>query len=745
MLQHKFVWACLCSGIALGSTLVTPACAEAAQASAQADARRTEAVQLARQNHYAEALAICQQLAEEGDVDVSFWADYLTILSWAGQQEKMTALAEQQFGQNVMSLSTYALLPLAQAYSAEGAIGKAETIYDGLVQRAKAAGDEAQLAQIAQSRAQAAMNRKDYVEAEAHYREVKQARPQEVRDMDAERAARYVQQGEAGRAVRILRPYVIAKTATSHMFSDYLMALRFDNQPKLAKKDFQTYVQDWADIPAYGLQTIGDIYLRSHDYKQAHKIYHYIEQREKAPQSYVELGDAYALAMLGHEKNALTLYQKVLTDNKYSPRMQNIIASDGDVYLRSGRLFFGGRVYKLLGKDAVEKEQYQLRHGLTLVNINRDLHSPQMNFQRDAVMAGRDYSLTAKKVLQPLTNSKNESVRLQASAGLAQNALERGLYATADQKIAKLQAWDNDNPAVLQVSSQQEGRQEHDFSAYYANRIDNKRNHESNAGFDTSNYLGQNVYLNAGMSHNRLQDGRLRASYNQENLGATWNFAQGSVGAAYQYFGDEWRDGYQAFLNYDINDLSSLNLTVGRRPHDAAGAVKRHITEEYRSVRWDFLPHYRWQFSTGYEWADLSDGNDDWNLDISGHYFLTQKHNFVDTIPFSFNRGHYDQRAEEYDSPYRSIYYGLGWSRLWNLPRHDCQWRWTNMLNWGHDDDERMGLSPYTRLEYRKSLPQNQQLTAAAQYNWYFHQEPNADWQRRNNGYLFELNYEIGW
>ena len=44
-----------------------------------------EAVQLARGGNYAKSLQIMQQLEQE--TDEGYWADYLVILSWAGQEK----------------------------------------------------------------------------------------------------------------------------------------------------------------------------------------------------------------------------------------------------------------------------------------------------------------------------------------------------------------------------------------------------------------------------------------------------------------------------------------------------------------------------------------------------------------------------------------------------------------------------------------------------------------------------------
>ena len=745
-MKRSFLRACLLGSFCLYAGLgLTPAVQAALPA--DAEAQRTEAVRLARANQYEPALAIFRQLAAAGDEDTGFWADYLTVLSWDGKTADMTQLAEQHFGSDFSPLPDYALSALAQAYSQQGLLQKADSVYQLLAKRGNDEGQARKAADLASQQAVDAMNRKDYVEGERYFAKAKQLAPASAknyaRDIDARRAAIYVQQGEAGRAVRILTPYVADKTATPHMFSDYLLALRFDNQAKRAEKDFSAYGKDWSDLPSYGLQTMGDIYLRSRQYAKAHDIYHYLNQR--GPQAYVRLGDAYALMQLGREKEALAEYQAVLNENQYSTKLENLIAGDGTALLQQGRLHEGRQVYALLGRDKAEKETYRLAYGQALVRVNSDLYDPLRNFQRDVLLDGRDYYYEAARVLKPLQKSADPEIRLQAKALMANNVLNQGRFASSDKAVAALLAEDNDHPAVLDVSAKNDARQEHDLGLSYGNHVDNKRNHESSLGLDYSQYLGANLYASAGAAHYRLQDGRLHSSYNQDYAGLRWLYGRGSLGLNYDYFGSDWKNGYDASFSYDVNDLSSLSFAVGRRPHDAAGAVAHRITEDYASVEWDFIPHPRWRLGLSYERADLSDDNQYWQAALSGRYALSQRHNYFDALPFTISRSHYDDTSDIYDSPYRSINYGIGWSRTWYIKGQERQWRWTNMLNWGHDNDERNGFSPTTRLEFIQELPHHQRLVAAAQYNRYFHQETTSDWQRRNNGYLFEVNYQVGW
>ena len=710
----------------------------------QAASMRNQAVALARSNKYEQALSLCQKLAEAGYEDPGFWADYLTILSWAGKEKDMIVLAEKHYPQGFTSLPDYALKPLAQAYAHQGMASRADVVYAILADRNGADSDKAY--ELDYQRALDAMARKDYVEGERYFSQAKTEAPSWLteysRDVDAKRAALYIQQGEAGRAVRILQPYVKQKQALPHMFSDYLMALRLDNKMKEAVKAFENY-PDWQQLPAYGQQTMGDIYLRSGKYRQAHKIYDYVLRHNPSePMSYVLLGDAYALVMMGRESEGVAQYAQAL---KVRPAVAGLIAGDGAAFLRSGQLHAARQVYSLLGHTPTERQNWALQYGQALVRVDRDLDNSLSNFFRDSALDGRDYYFEAHRVLQPLIQSADSDIRISAQAALAQNELQKGRFATAEKKIINLLQQDNDAPDVLDVSAKNEVRANNYLSLYYGSHIDNKRNHESNLGFDYSGYAGRNFYALAGMGWNRLQDGALHSSYTHRYGGAYWEHPHGQVKALYDDFGSDWKDGYTLSTSYDVNDISSWTYAMGRRPHDAAGAVDDRIMENFHSLRWDFIPAARWRLGLEYDWSRLTDGNHYWQAGLDGSYALGGHHNYWDTIPFTFSRSHYDDQSDTYDSPYRSVNYGIGWSRSWYDKGKDRIWRWTNMVNVGHDNDERQGISPSSRLEIIQHLPHNQSLRSAVQYNWYFHQDPDAAWLRRNHGYLFEAGYEIGW
>lgn len=273
----------------------------------------------------------------------------------------------------------------------------------------------------------AALERHDNVTAEACFERAVAEVPEEDRqrfrfDVDAKRAALYIKNGEPDRAEKILAPYVMAGTDNMKVVSDYLMALRMNNKPKEAISYFETYCTDWSRMPVYGLQNMGDVYLRQGDWKKAHKLYTYT-----LPQSdsdFVRMGDAYALANLGRKEEAIGEYKTVV---KRNPVRQTIVPIDAAVFLQHGDVAFARKMFAMLGQTPEEREHYQLAYAQALLDVQRDkIADPKQQFLRDERLSGRDYHREIDKVLVPLLESGDEDVRTQALALKARNQLQRG-------------------------------------------------------------------------------------------------------------------------------------------------------------------------------------------------------------------------------------------------------------------------------------------------------------------------------
>ena len=596
----------------------------------------------------------------------------------------------------------------------------------------------------------AALERHDDVTAEACFARAVAEVPVEDRerfrfDVDAKRAALYIKNGEPERAETILAPYVQAGTDNLKVVSDYLMALRMEGKPQEAMAYFEAHFPteaDWSKLPVYGLQNMGDIYLRQGKWRQAHVLYTYT-----LPQSdndFVRMGDAYALGHLGQKTEALEAYQMVIERN---PVRRVIVPMDAAAFLQEGDLAFARKMFDLLGTTPEEREQVQLQYAETLLDVqNQTIADAKRQFLRDERLAGRDYHHEIDKVLAPLLQSKNEDVRTKALALKAQNQLQRGAIASAEETLASSLAQDAEEPATFRAGSGLSTTQRHALTVTAGENVDTDTNHYRDVGVDYRQYLGSNLYalVGTGWSHN--EDDDVTGAYVESYAGFDWRQPWGFFQLTYDRAdGDIEQNGYDATLHYDCNDITGLEFEAGRHPYDAARAVRAGIYRDAYALRFDHLLTNRWRLGLAGEWADLSDGNDWWSLGLATSLGLGHRHNFRDQLLASYRYSHYDEQVDLYNSPNRRVEYAFGCSRKWQLPRLRASWELIPMLGWNQEDGTGTEFSPTLRLVYRRDFAHYQSLALGLQYDWQQHDPDRANADHQKSGYSVDVSYDIGW
>ena len=736
----------------------------------QTESQHREAVQLARGGKYDQSLSILQSLEAQGDTESGFWADYVTILSWAGKDQEMLAVADKHYGNDFSSLPEYAGMPLARTYFQNGQEEKGCEVLTALIAKGSAAAklayaehvqqtgqyqagkdiygelavtDAVPAIKLYESQARAAMDRNDFIEAERYFSLMKSSASASdddtVRDVDALRAALYIRHREEDRAVNILRPYVENGQATMNMVSDYLTALRFDNKQKEAIADFKKYCPDWSKMPVYGLQNMADLYLRAGKFSQADELYIYILTREDI--GYVRMGHAYCLAMNRHEGKAYAEYQTIV--QKYS-NLQSAVATDGTTFLSMGKIHLARELYGLVGTTPAEKNAYQLQYATALSDIDTDTDNEGMNFEQTEILNGRTYYHEAQDILQRLSNDPELGVA--ARAGLAANKVKKGLYADADRMLQSLNEKNSMAPEVSAANMANNRRLEKDAHVYFESGVDYLRDRTDEYGVDGSCYLGGNVYATSSFVQYVLHDDDARALYHRSTLGLSYRYDRGQVNLAYGlYAGDSDMNSLIAGLTYEFNDLATLTFSSERRPHAVASAVLGGIDERAYSIRWDQIVNDKLRLGFQYEWSRLTDSNRYKNYTFDGVYGLSANTAYRDNLLFNFSHGGYDRTSDLYNSPSRRIDFAAGFSRKWMIPRKNRTWEWITMLGWGHDNNDGNGFEPMTRVEMMQELKANQTLVVGMEYDWHRGMVDTDTTNYRSGGYLFDVNYYIGW
>lgn len=758
--------------VSVGLCMLPHVSTVAAEPVASAVEMQAEAVTLARNGDYKTSLQILDKLEMQGYRDEGFWADYITILSWAGEDAKMIREAEKHYVNGFGNMPDYAAMPLAQAYIRQGKADRADEILSLLSKRGNVEaeliyaermlylGEYDQADKLYQeiasqkdvppyrvhySKALASMQRNDFVSAEKEFALAAKLVPQDqkeiVRDMDAKKAALYIQHREEDRAVNVLRPYVENHTATMHMLSDYLTALRYDEKPDEAIAVFKRECPDWSKVPSYGLQNMADLYLRAERYREADKIYRYILTRDDI--AYVRMGHAYCLAAMRQDRAAIEEYAAIV--ERY-PDLQSAVAVDGTTMLRMGRISLARHLYALLGKTKEEKASYQLQYAQTLMKLEpEDDKNEGLNFKQTEKLDGRTYYHEAQRNFSALKD--DPVLGLAAKSGMAENKVKKGLYADADAILQQVSSKDETNANLFSPKLENDMRPESSLHTYFENGMDYKKDHSIEFGMDFQKYIGGNFYKTDSVSHHVLHDDESDASYNQMRSGVSYHFDRGQFDLTYdRYSGGDYSssNGLRSLVTYEFNDLAQITFETGKRPHETATAVSAGIHERFKTLQWAQIVNDRTRFTFGYNWNTLSDGNHYSGYDAATTYNLTTTPGHRDNLLFTYGHGHYDSESLSYDSPKRRVDYAAGFSRKWLIPRRERTIESITMLSWGHDNDEAKEFAPSTRIELTQNLPGNQSIVIGGEYSW--HQNRATDeTNRRSSGYLFDINYYLEW
>ncbi len=266
------------------------------------DIKESFALDLARINRTDEALAIYRSLLQTQSLDLSGLYDYITVLSWSGQEKEALAIFEG-LPDNSSTLPGYMCSALGQMYLNQGNSQKALALYRQGVAKGdhgcilalayyNAAHDNEQeaffsLAKLIADnpgqpdpyiwRAKAYLAAGRIYEAVEDYDRALATVPQDYlscrRDIQSEQAVFFLRAGECSYAAQLLAPYVKAQTATVTMQCDYLAALEKCGSYAEVVRQAGIMWPDISKVPAYGLRIVGDCYIRLGDKESAARYY----------------------------------------------------------------------------------------------------------------------------------------------------------------------------------------------------------------------------------------------------------------------------------------------------------------------------------------------------------------------------------------------------------------------------------------------------------------------------------------
>ena len=696
-------------------------------------AAREYAVALAQNEQFSASLDIFKQLYQQAPDNTDIIFDYIVVLNWAGNNRSAIELFEKL---NVKTVPAYVRTSAAGAYYQVGEYSKAQKLFHetAVTGDRKAQIWEAQSfmsmgevessdaiykdlltkypedIDIYLSRASMLMLVKKYSAAVTDFEKALSLTPSDASGIDSRRkinyqmAISYIRTGEEARAIVLLKPYIQDGTADVWMQSDYVSALRLTADYKMAISEGERLWKDYGKVPSFGLQSLGDSYLRLGQVEKAEKIYELILKREPGSMN-VRLGLAYSYLLEGKLDKGLALYRQILKDD---PTRAEIVLDDA--------------------YDFVAKTRYVAGKSLYQVIVDQFPNVPI--FRQEMASSFADNEMPRQAYEQFKVLSQLPGGELVGKAGMAESSVLVGDYHAAGKVIGDLREKYGRN-AISQAAIQSyERRRRGGMDSTYTYYSDYKQIDSRQFIVTADQNIGGSYSILASLGTNRLTDRdgtNERITLNTRSLGLQY--------LGLKYDSKVWLDSYQSngtftgyriFNNYYFDDHSILNFNVQKGPILDVQALNpsneellgRIVTTNYTiglTRRIGAKDTFAFNFTRGF----YSDNNQVNSYDLNWDRILfDSEKKSIDGFMF-VNRTSYKQQQINgndtvYESPTVRETYGAGLTERWIIPKG--YWQATVTLGWGRDRPEPYDFEPSFRLEYGHQFSPYHQLIAGAEY-----------------------------
>lgn len=723
-------------------------------------AAKEYAIALARSQQFSESLDIFKQLYQKYPDNKEVQFDYVVVLNWAGNNLAAIEMFEKLDGKTV---PTYVKVSVAGAYYQTGDYKTAQKLFHEVA----VTGDHKALIWEAQSllrmgeidagnkiykllldknpndidvylsRASVFVLMNQHTAAVADFEKALSLVPtgdegiNKRRQINYDMAISYIRVGDEARAILLLKPYIQDGSADVWMQGDYITALRLNADYKTAISEGERLWPDYGKIPNFGLQALGDSYLRSGQLQKAEKIYEHILKRD--PNSInVKLGLAYSYMAEGNITKGTELYRQVLNED---PKRAEVILDDAYDFVAKNRYAAGKSIYGLVVEQFPDIPAFRQELASSLA----DNQMPRQAYEQFAALA------------------KLPGGQLVGNAGMAEAAVTVGDYHAAGQAIGILREKYARNAisqaAIANYDSRRKGGA--DFSYIYTSDY---KGIESRQFVVTSDQnIGGSYSILASIGTNRITD---------KDVNESTTLKSKSIGL--QYLGMKfdtrlWVDsyqssgtfsGYRVYNNYYFNDHAVLNLDFERTPILDVQALNpanaellgRIMSSNYRigfTRQVGLKDTYSFNFTRGL----YSDGNQvnsydlrwdrtlfdndkksvDWFVFVNRSNYKLQQINGLDTV---------------YESPTVRQAYGTGFTQRWVIPKG--YWEATTTLAWGRDRPDPNDFEPSFRLEYGHNFSPNHALIVGAEYGARTNRLLNSSGLHFGSR-QYDLQYQIIW
>jgi tetratricopeptide (TPR) repeat protein len=693
---------------------------------------REYAVALAQSQNFSQSLDIFKQLYQKYPDNKDIQFDYIVVLNWAGNNQAAIDMFEKLKGEAV---PIYVKKSVAGSYYQTGAYKVAQKLFHEVAESGdgKAQLWEAQsLIRIGEteagnkiykllleknpndmdvylSRASVLVLTNQNTAALADFEKALSLVPpgdegiNKRRQINYDMAISYIRVGDEARAILLLRPYIQDGTADVWMQSDYITALRLNADYKTAIAEGERLWPDYGKVPNFGLQALGDSYLRNGQTQKSQVIYELILKREPDSTN-VKLGLAYSYMAQGKLQKGLELYREVL---KNDPRRADVLLDDAYDFVAKNRYAAGKAIYGLVVEQFPDNQAFRQEFASSLA----DNEMPRQAYEQFAVLA------------------KLPDGELAGKAGIAEAAVNVGDYHAADQAIGTLREKYAKSAVSQAAISSYNGRRRGGIDSSYIYSLD-YQGIESGAFLITSdqNIGGSySVLASIGTNHITDRDVNESATLKSQSLGMQYlgmKFDTKVWVDNYQSQGNF--SGYRIYNNYYFDDHAVLNFNFERVPVLDAQALNpnnaellgRIMTSNY-SIGFTRQVGVKDIYSFNFIRSLYSDSNqvNAYDLRWDRTLFDNEKKSLDRFIYLSRSNYKYQQINgidTAYESPAVRQAYGTGFTEQWVIPKG--YWEATTTIEWGRDRPDPNDFQPGFRLEYGHDFSPNHVLILGAEY-----------------------------
>ena len=710
------------------------------------------AIELSRAGKMNEALVLLQELSQRQGVGDAVWYDYLTVLQWSGNNKATIDIFQQRYSGKEDSVPGFVLRSVGGAYYQLEDFGKAQRYYTlavakgelpsrlQLAEAAMRAGDTAtgqtmygtllkespDNGALYLSRSNMALYRKDFLQSQADYRKALELLAGEgnfekKRDFDSERAAILIRTDELQQAILLLQPYMSGAKSNKRMECDYILALRLKGDYKQAISEGTRLWPDLGDVPTYGLQALGDAYLRLGQFEKADVVYATLLKREPTRVA-AYLGRAYGMTARGRVSDGTALYRQTYAlDAAASSR---IIAADANSFFTEGRYAAGKALYELLLELEPDKASHYREYGNNLARTEMPREAYGVFRRLASLPEGELYGLS----------------------GEVKAAVAAGDYQSAQKALMQLQERYARHSLTAEAINVYETRKIGEATTGFTAFSDYKGNDRRIWDHSGSHALGGSnwdVLWAAGFE--RVADDVDVSRINTQSVGLGYRNRWWSTrlwGSSFTGEGNSM-NGLRWESTLYFRDYTYMTFAVGRRPlMDAQAWRNGAMGDSFRSVSFTHRVGARDTYTAGYEWSNYTDSNrySALTLDFTHNVYATDKKTLSWFL--FFNRSRYNFESDLYESPAARVGYGGGVFQRWEIPKG--YWALTSALGWGYDKPDPIDFAPYFRLEYGHDFSAQHSLVIGFEYGFRSNRARNV----RDSIFSyrqFDIRYNVLW